>query len=176
MPWRPPRPLNPLPQRCRRLHHPPVLCHPPAQRASRVAQMPHLSMPSGMWRLPNDPYRESLPYRRLCHAVSPPNRHSLANPSSFPSSFNKTASPQPRAKPHAKPPKPPRKPPHRKHTPPHPLKAPSFAKTLHQNNPTESHHAPMPKSSQTIMPIAGKFVNKSLRKRREYAVMRLFWT
>jgi hypothetical protein len=56
------------------------------------------------------------------------------------------------------------------------LKAPSFAKTLHQNNSTESHHVPVPKSSQTIMPIAGKFVNKSLRKRREYAVMRLFWT
>lgn len=108
MPWRPPRPLNPLPQRCRRPHHPRILRHS-LQRASQVAQMPHLSMPSGMWRLPNDPYRESLPYRRLCHAVSPPNRHSPANPSSLPSSFSKTASPQPHAK-LPKPPKPPRRP------------------------------------------------------------------
>ena len=69
-----------------------------------------------------------------------------------------------------------RKPPHRQHTPPHPLKAPSFAKTLHQNNPTESHPVSVPESSQSIMPIAGKFANKSLRKRREYAVMWLFWT
>lgn len=69
-----------------------------------------------------------------------------------------------------------RKPPHRKHALPHLLKTPSFAKTLHQNNPTESHHVPVPKSSQTTMPIAGKFANNSLRKRREYAVMWLFWT